>query len=126
MKKWAFKKFDGTVPRGDTKIGINKSGLIRLSAMFCRITMVTKFKYCLLYYDGGNRAVALKFTNSKEDGAVTVTKDLKSATLSAKSFFSTNKLDLLSIAGRYDWQKVNVPDIGGVFIIELQNHEATT
>jgi len=126
MKNWAFKKFDGRVPRGDTKIGINKSGLIRLSSGFCDLTGITKYKYCVLYYDSTHNAIALKFTNTREDGVSAVTPDLKAATLSAKSFFHANKLDLAVISGRYDPQKANILSIGEVFIIELSTNGAIT
>ncbi len=48
--------------------------------------------------------MTIKFTDKKTDGALTVTKDTTAATLSAKSFFSVNKIDLKNISGRYDWK----------------------
>ncbi|KKR28458.1 hypothetical protein A3J17_03220 [Candidatus Curtissbacteria bacterium RIFCSPLOWO2_02_FULL_40_11] len=119
MKIWSFKKFDGVYSRGDTKIGINKSGLIRLSSGFCKSTNVTNFKYCVLFYDSGNKAIAFKFINTRENGVLKITRDTTGATVSAKSFFKANKLDLETNAGRYDWGKQTIPNIGDVFIIEL-------
>ena len=66
MSEFNFVKFTGYYPRGDTKISINKSGLIRLSSGFCNITAILNHKYVVLYYDNQRRAIALKFTNKKE------------------------------------------------------------
>lgn len=119
MKNYKFLKFNGVYSRGDTKIGLNKSGLIRLSSGFCRATNITNFKYVVLFYDRDNRAIAFKFTNLREDGILRVTKDTTGATVSGKSFMVANNLELRSYFGRYDWEKQIIPNIGEVFIIEL-------
>lgn len=119
MIDYQFKKFSGVYPRGDTKIGINKSGLIRLSSGFCRSTNIRKFKYTIMYYDNNNNAIALKFTSSREDGRLKVTRDGTGATVSGSSFMKANNLNLKNISGRYGWKKISLPEIGEVFIIEL-------
>lgn len=119
MKTYSFVKFDGVYSRGDTKISLNMSGLIRLSSGFCRVTDILKFKYVVLYYDNTNQAIAFKFTNQSEDGVLKVTKDTTGATISAKSFMKANKLELRSYFRRYDWKKQTIDDIGDVFIVEL-------
>ena len=125
MKTYNFVRFDGYFPRGDTKIGINKSGLIRLSSGFCRATNIIKFKYTVLFYEKKNKSIGLKFTNTRERGILSVTKDRTGATLSAKSFMKANNLSLKGIARRYDWEKQVIHDIGELFIIELENNETT-
>lgn len=117
--QYNFIKFAGNYPRGDTKIAINKSGLIRLSSGFCRTTNATSFKYAVLFYDSTNKAIAVKFTNVREDGILRVTKDKAAATLSAKLFLKANNLYLRSYSGRYDWKKLTIPNIGEIFVIEL-------
>lgn len=119
MVDYQFKKFSGVYPRGDTKIGINKSGLIRLSSGFCRNTNIKKFKYTIMYYDSNNNVIALKFTSNREDGRLKVTHDGTGATVSGSSFMKANNLNLKNISGRYGWKKINQPEIGEVFIIEL-------
>lgn len=119
MIQYEFEKFDGTYSRGDTKISINKPGLIRLSSGFCRATNATNFKYAVLFYDRTNKAIAFKFTNVQEKGALKITKDRTGATISAKSFMRAKKLFLRSYFNRYDWKKQAIPDIGEVFIINL-------
>jgi len=119
MKKFNFVKFNGVYPRGDTKIGINKSGLIRLSAGFCRDTHTLEYNYAVLYYDKKNFTMALKFTKRKEEGILKVTKDGTGATISAVTFMKANNLSLKSYAGRYDWKKIMISEIGEVFIIDL-------
>lgn len=116
---WKFVKFEGNVPRGDTKIAINKSGLIRLSAGFCRVTNALDFKYAILFYDAANRAIALKLANTKEEGALRVVRDRVAGTISGKAFFNANKINLKNHFGRYEWEKIDIPNIGNVYIIEL-------
>jgi hypothetical protein len=116
---YKFERFTGSVPRGDTKIAINKSGLIRLSSGFCRVTNILNHEFAILFYDKINKAIAIKFTNNKEQGILKLTKDRNAATISAKSFLSVNSLLLRSNFGRFAWEKQTIPNIGEVFIIEL-------
>ncbi len=119
MKHYNFVKFDGIYPRGDTKIAIHNSGIIRLSSQFCRLLNIEKFQYVVLFYDKVNRAIAIKFTNNDEEGRLKITKDRTAASISGKAFMTANKLNLRSYFGRYDWEKQNIPNIGEVFIIKL-------
>lgn len=119
--KYRFRKFEGKYFRGDEMIAINKSGLIRLSSGFCRTTNITRFTYIIMFYDPVNRAIALKFIKDAESGALKVTKDGTGATVAAKSFFLSNKLDLFKLARRYRWKNQIIPDIGEVYIIELSD-----
>ena len=114
-----FVKYKGKYLRGDNKISIQKSGLVRLSSGFCRITNAMNYKYSVLFFDSSKRAIAFKFTNEREEGALKVTKDRNAATISAKSFMSANHLSSRSYFRRYDWVKQNISEIGEVFIIEL-------
>ncbi len=119
MKQYKLEKFEGPLPRGDTKIAINKSGLIRISSGFRRTTKTENFKYVILFYDRSNNVIALKFTNIYEKGAFRATRDRTAATVSGTSFFKTNNLNLKILSGRYGWVKETVHNIGEVFIIEL-------
>lgn len=74
-----------------------------------------------MFYDPVNRAIALKFIKDAESGALKVTKDGTGATVAAKSFFLSNKLDLFKLARRYRWKNQIIPDIGKVYIIELSD-----
>lgn len=69
---------------------------VRLSAGFCRLTNITRFNYTLLFYDSRNNAVAFKFINIRETGALKVTKDRNGATISARSFLKVNNIILRS------------------------------
>lgn len=123
LAMYKFIKYTGNYTRGDTKIAINKSGLIRLSSGFCRLTNIKRFEYVVLYYDSVEKAIAFKFTNTQEDGAFKVTKDRTGATLSALSFLKTNKILLRSYFGRYEYKKQTVQNIGEVYIIDLNRNE---
>jgi hypothetical protein len=117
--EYKFERFTGSVPRGDTKIAINKSGLIRLSSGFCRVANILNYKFAILFYDKTNNAIAIKFTHNKEPGFLKLTKDRSAATISGKSFLRVNSLLLRSNFGRFAWKKQTIPNIGEVFIIEL-------
>lgn len=123
MSEYKFIKYTGNYSRGDTKIAINKSGLIRLSSGFCRLTNVTRFEHAILFYDPIKKAIAFKFTNTREEGSFKITKDRTGATLSATSFLKTNKLLLRSYFGRYEYKKQTVQNIGEVYIIDLNKNE---
>ncbi len=116
---YKFERFTGSVPRGDTKIAINKSGLIRLSSGFCRTNNSFNYEFAILFYDKINKAIAIKFTKNKEPGILKLTKDKNAATISAKSFLNVNSLLIRSNFDRFDWKKQTIPNIGEVFIIEL-------
>lgn len=118
-KTYQFARFDGIYTRGDTKVGLNRSGLVRLSSGFCRLYNILDFKYVVLYYDISNKAIGLRFTNILEDGRLSVTKDTTGATISAKSFMKANNLELRSYFGRYEAKRKHINDIGEIFIIEL-------
>lgn len=122
MTDYKFERFSGHWFRGDTKIAINKSGLIRLSSGFCRKVNVFDYKYVVLFYDSTNRAIALKFTKKREVDAFRITRDRTSATISGKSFLAANSLFLRSYFKRYDWKRETIPGLGEVFIIDLTEH----
>jgi hypothetical protein len=118
--KYTFTKFEGHYSRGDTKIGINKSGLMRLSAGFCKETNIKQFKYAILFYDPYNKAIAFKPTNDKKDAVFKITSDDNAATISVKSFILANNIDLKNRSKRYEWKTQNLPAFGEVYIIDLK------
>ncbi len=120
MIDYSFTKFDGIAPRGDDRIAINKTGLIRLSSGFCRKTKARSYKYAVLYFDKTKYAIGIKFSNNKESGVLTVTHDKSAATISAKSFLKVNGLSLRSYYRRYSWEKKTISAIGEIFIIDLK------
>ncbi len=111
MVNYNFVKFDGVYHRGDNNIAINKSGLIRLSSGFCR-EIGTLTKYIVLFFDVKNNLIAFKLTNVQEKGALKISPDKDAGTVSAKSFFSANQLDLNKISGRFTWKKQTVVGLG--------------
>lgn len=116
---YKFVKFTGNTPRGDLKIAINKSGLIRLSSGFCRVTNTLDFKYAILFYDATNKAIAFKFTNLREEGALRIVRDRTAGTISGKAFFNVNSINPKKHFGRYEWKNQPNLNIGDVYIIEL-------
>ena len=119
MKQYNFTRFEGGYQKGDNKIAINRSGLIRLSAGFCRTTNVKDFKYAALFYDPTNKAIAFKFTNGQEKGILKLTRDKSSLTISGKLFFLANNLEEKNCLGRYAYEKLFLPETGEIYVIEL-------
>ena len=120
IQKYNFIKFTpGQYHRGDTKIALQATGLLRLSAGFCRTTGATNFRYAILYFDSSKKAIGIKFTNATEVGTLRVTKDKNGASIYAKSFLMANGLDINNHTGRYDWKKEFIPDLGEIYILKL-------
>jgi hypothetical protein len=119
MTIYNFKRFTGSYPRGDAKITISGSGIIRFSPRFCQLANLTNFTYAVLFYDAGNRAIAIKFTKKMEEGGMKLTKDAAAMTISAISFMKANALFLRSYFRHYDGNKKVLPNIGEVYIVEL-------
>lgn len=117
---YKFQKYSGKYIRGDNKISIQKSGLIRLSAGFCDQTKAINSKYVVLYFDNLKKAIAFKFTDMNEEGALKITKDRNAATISGKSFLNAYHLNSKNYFHRYNWIKQDITDIGEVFIINLE------
>lgn len=118
---YKFVRFTGDYYRGHDKIALNKHGAVRFSSGFLRETSLGEFKYVVLFYDSSqhNKAIAFKFTKQSEKGAFKLTKERSAATISALSFMKVNKLNLRSYLGWYDWKKLSIPEIGEVFVIDL-------
>ena len=119
MKRFNFVKYQGDYLRGDSKISIQLSGLIRLSSGFCRASNALSYKCVFLYYDSGSNAMGLEFSNSLEKGALKVTQDRNAGSISAKSFFKNYSLNLKNIVGRYGWEKNLIRSMSELYVIEL-------
>ena len=119
--KYFFKKFDGVYSRGEAKISLNSDSIIRFTSAFCRSTGISNFKFTVLFFDETNKAIAFKFTNSREEGVLRITGDRSGMTVAARSFMRANNLTLKNYSGMYDYKEKILPDVGRVYIIELKN-----
>lgn len=120
QSRYKFVKFTGDYTQGDDRIGLSKSGTIRLTAGFFRKANLKNFKYAILFYDPENKAIAFKFTNQWEEGVFKLTKERSSAaTISALSFMKANNLNVKTYFKKYQWKKNIIPEIGEVFIMKL-------
>ena len=120
-----FVKFEGRNSRFESRITITGAYSIGFPTTFYKDNNIQNFKYVVLFWDVASKALGIQFTNDEvEKNKFRIVKTQKyGATFSAKSFFSTNKIDPKEVKGRYEWEKVEQPGIGEIFVINLSNKE---
>ena len=85
----AFERFTDTRARGLTpkasiwsrgQVGFNKSAVLKFQ--------INAYNYIVLFYDQDSKRIGIKLTNKEEEGAIKISKKMKSggASVSAKSF----------------------------------------
>jgi hypothetical protein len=117
-----FVKFEGRNSKFENRITITGSYSIGFPRKFFTENSLDKYKFVILYWDAEKRAIGIQLTNNEEEKskfAIASTKGY-GATVSAKSFFIKNAIDPKEHKGRYDWKKVDVPNVGEIFVIEIQ------
>jgi hypothetical protein len=126
---YTFKKFEQTNGRFETRLTITRSKHIGLPTQFYKDNSIADYKYAVLYYDKENSAVALRFTNDEaETGRFSIMRSGQGygGSVIATSFFKANKIDTSRYAGRYEWEKkplieVGLPGEGNLFIVALKD-----
>lgn len=121
-----FKKFQEKNSRLESRITITrKSYSIGFPTQYYRDNKVNEFKYVVLYYDIGNKAIGIHFTNdqSEKHKFVIHHSDQYGGSIVARSFLRSNNLDPEKYHGRYNWEKQNVEGIGEMFIIKLKSEK---
>lgn len=91
-------------------ISILPKGGILFSAGLVHEAKVNTYRYCVLAYDEGARAILLQLTSDEErEGIIKLTHRItKNTSLQCGSFFKFFNLDPANIAGRYKVEKNNV------------------
>ena len=116
-----FEKFQDRHARFESRITITGSYSIGFPTKFYRDNAIDKFNYVVLFWDKGNKAIGIQFTNSEnEPGKIKIakTKDY-GGMISVKSFFTKNEIDSKKFKGRYEWEKVRQEGVGELFVIKL-------
>jgi hypothetical protein len=120
---YAFVKFKGGKGKQESVITIQKPNSLGFSSQFYQDNIVNEFKYAILYYDSGNRAIGIKLTNNEEEEnkyCIAHAKKGHAGSIVSKSFFKTNNIDPYKYVTRYHWEKERFDGIGDLFIIKLQ------
>lgn len=122
---YKFEKFNQQNTRLESRITITKSNSIGFPTKFSEDNGVKKFNYAVLFYDKEARAVGIQFTNDEQEPHKfsIIKSDKYGASLVAQSFFKLNDIDTKKYHGRYNWKKVELDNIGKIFVIELDNQK---
>ena len=130
MADYNFVKHTDVGKRFEERITITRSNHIGFPTQFYKDNDVDKYKYAVLFYDKSSNAIGVKFTNEQELGAITIARHNKGygGYISANSFFRANRINTKKFAGRYEYKKVPLSDVGfdeaGVLlVIELREKQ---
>ncbi len=119
--EYNFRKFEKKNIRQESRITITKSYSIGLPQKFYDDNGVRNFKYAVLFWDEGNRAIGINFTNEPEKGCFKVIHNQKyGGQVVARSFFRGNDINTEKYRGRYEWEKYEMEGIGDLFVIKLE------
>lgn len=124
--EYQFKKFEGRNIRQENRITITKSNSIGFPQKFYRDNGIKNFRYVVLFWDEGNKAVGVYFTNDeKEKNKFTIIHSKKGygGGVVVRSFFRMYNIDPKIYHGRYEWGKYNLEGVGEIFVIKLKERE---
>lgn len=117
--------------RFEDRITVTRSRSIGLPTQFFEDNKIKDFKYATLFYDKTRMAIGIQFTNDEDmPGKITITRNNQGygGHLLATSFFKANRINVKKFAGRYDYEKKTLRELGiekdgEMFIIELTEKE---
>ena len=118
----SFKKFTALRQRSVNKISITASNTFNFPSKFFNDNNLGRYKHVVIYHDKDRGAIGFNFTNKEEEKyKFKLQKSSRGygGFVSATSFFKVNNIDTKIHKGRYDWKKETIPEIGKLFVIEL-------
>lgn len=125
-----FVKHTQTNKRFEDKITVTRNRAIGFPTQFYKDNGLDGYKSAVLFYDVEKNAIGIKPTNHDEAGKISInkSKDGYGAHLVATSFFKANRINTKKFAGRYDYKKIPLTDVGveeegSMFIIELTENK---
>jgi hypothetical protein len=118
-----FVRFEEKHGRYENRISITGNYSIGLPTKFYNDNKLKDYKFVVLFWDVESRAIGIQFTSDEaEKGAIKIAHtDKYGASVAVKSFFTKHDIDTKKAKGRYDWEKVDDPDIGGIFVIKIKS-----
>lgn len=113
--------------RYEDRITVTRSRSIGLPKAFFDDNNVGDYQYAALYYDKQNLAIGIVFINEHEPGSIKITRNNNGygGQIPAISFFKANRINTKKFAGRYDYEKKNLNELGfdkpgEMFIVKLE------
>ena len=121
-----LQKFEGRGSKTSRWISVTKSNSFGFPPAFFKENRLDKFSKVNLYFDPNAKVVGIKFLKDGEEASFALNKygkEKKGASVVAKSFFSEYGIQAPRVNGRYEPTVTVRPDIGKVFLIQLEDHE---
>lgn len=126
MVELKFQKFTNLHQRQENRISVTSSNSFGFPRKFFNDNKIGRYKYVVLYYDRGNKAVGFYFTSSEEEKykfSIIRSKQGYGGSVVATSFFKTYNLNARLYRGKYDWEKKKIEGIGELFIVQLKERK---
>ncbi len=124
---YSFVKHTQVGKRFEERITITRARHVGFPTQFYKDNALESYKYAILFYDKEKNAVGIKFSADKEDGAIAIARHNKGygGYISATSFFKANRINTKKYAGRYEYKKVPLAELGfdepgDLFVLELK------
>ena len=120
-----FKKFEGVHQKIENRITVTRSHSIGLPTKFSVDNAIKSFKYVTLYWDEGNKAIGIHFTNdeAEKDKLSIMHNDKYGGGIGARNFFRANNIDPKIYYGRYNWEIHEMNGVGKLYVIKLKVRE---
>lgn len=122
-----FVKHTQVGKRFEERITITRARHVGFPTQFYKDNGLENYNYAVLFYDKDTNAIGIKFTVEKEDGSIAIARHNKGygGYISATSFFKVNRINTKKYAGRYEYKKIPLTQVGfeetgDLFVIELK------
>lgn len=119
-----FQEFQNVNAKIEKRISITRSCSFGFPYGFCDENRINDFTFVVLFFDPTKRAIGFLFTtDSEKKYKYSLVKSLssRSASVVARSFFTTYNLNPGEIHGRYEPKKIVLPTGEQIFVIDLKN-----
>lgn len=130
--EFSFEKFTAVGKRFEDRITVTRNRAIGFPTQFYKQNRIKEFKYGVLFYDAGNNAIGIRFTNDEtEEGKISINHSTDyGGHLLANSFFKANRINPKRFAGRYEYEKIplkslNLAADGEIFVIKLSERKGS-
>jgi hypothetical protein len=124
--KFSKTNYNQPILREVEGLSINQTGRIGLTKFFLTEHSIPRGSKAYLYWDGVNKAIAIVFTEKKDNTAYPINFTQQfGAFINAAKFFRLNKLEIKKMAARYSYDVLSsesaglTSEKGQVFVIDL-------
>jgi len=122
-----LEKFEGRGSKTSRWISVTKSNSFGFPPAFFKENELDKFSKVNLYFDPNEKVVGIQFLKDGEEASFALNKygkeNKQGASVVAKSFFTEYGIQASRVSGRYEPIVADRPDIGKIFLIQLEEHE---